>query len=319
MALQLVAGKASLEVRALSRTILRWRNSRDWSLAELEKRVGFSDAKLSQLCTAVQRASPAEVLKIGAACGASDEEIELCVRVAQRAIDPQMWDRINGDAWTRLAWTSWDVMAEASELVLVATDVLPELARIEAYHDALLEAGVTASDLNIAARKYVLERLRIGAKEASRRGSPQRLRARLIVTEPVVASSIGGVQVMAEQLGYLEELTRQAGFEFAVVDSDVAACFGMGTTFTMMRFVEKRFDDVVLLRTLHGGDTWLESAAESEPYERALVALDEAVHSGAESLRRLRRASVLLQEPLPGNNFEGCRPRLSVVTDRAED
>lgn len=36
MALDLVAGRASLEVRALSWTVLGWRNKRGWSLRELE-------------------------------------------------------------------------------------------------------------------------------------------------------------------------------------------------------------------------------------------------------------------------------------------
>ncbi|MFD4676502.1 helix-turn-helix domain-containing protein [Lentzea sp. NPDC058450] len=74
----------------------------DWSLLELGARVGFSTAKLSHLCRAAQRMSPREVVVVGAACGAPDDEVELCMRVAQRAVDPQMWDRINGDAWARL-------------------------------------------------------------------------------------------------------------------------------------------------------------------------------------------------------------------------
>ena len=167
MALDLVAGRASLEVRALSRTVLDWRTKRGWSLAELGELVGFSAAKLSQLCRAVLRMSPLEVVSIGAACGASDEEVELCVRVAQRAVDPGMWDRINGDAWARLSWTPWDVMAEASELVIVADEVLPELVRGDSYHAALLESGAAANELDLALQHEILKRLGMDAKDCA--------------------------------------------------------------------------------------------------------------------------------------------------------
>lgn len=314
MALDLVAGKANLEVRALSRTVLGWRNR---SLRELGEKVGCSTAKLSQLCRAGLRISPLEVVKIGAACGASDDEVELCVRVAQRATDPEMWDRINGDSWARLTWTPWDVMAEASELVIVAADVLPELVRAGTYHAALSESGAAAGELDLKWQRETLKRLGMDAKESARPGSPRRLRVQLIVPEFVLTGSIGGARVMADQLERLEELNELAGFELRVVDADAGPYFGMGMSFTMMRFVESRFDDVVLLRTLHGGDTWLESATEREPYERALVSLDAVSRTGEVSSLWLSQRALLLQDPMAGSD-SGVRPRhLQLIADQA--
>ena len=219
----LVGGRASLEVRALSRTVLGWRTKRGWSLAELGELVGFSTAKLSQLCRAVLRMSPLEVVAIGAACGASDEEVELCVRVAQRAIDPGMWDRINADAWARLSWTPWDVMAEASELVIVADEVLPELVRVDSYHAALLESGAAANELDLARQHEVLKRLGMDAKEAARPGSPRRLSVRLIVPESLLDGSVGGARVMADQLERLGR--RLAPDEWNAGASALLSCF----------------------------------------------------------------------------------------------
>jgi transcriptional regulator with XRE-family HTH domain len=319
MAQQLIAGKASLELRALSRTVLGWRHIRGWSLSELGELVGFSAATLSQLSRAVIRPSPSDVLKIGAACRAPDDEIELCVRVAQRANDPQMWDRINGDAWARLTWTPWDVMAEASELVIVAADVLPELVRIDAYHEALLTSGATTSLLDFNLRHDVLTRLGMGSKEAAKPGSPGALRVRLLVTESVLTSSVVDAQTMVDQLGYLEELSDRTGFEFGVVDSGAGPHFGMNSSFTVMRFRAARFGNVVLTRTLHGGDTWLESVPAREPYERSLLALDEVVRSQEDSARWLSRASLMLQDPLTTNDSERGRPRLQVAPDQVEN
>ncbi|MET9626304.1 Scr1 family TA system antitoxin-like transcriptional regulator [Lentzea sp. NPDC006480] len=305
MALQLVNGRASLEVRALSRTVLGWRTKRDWSLLELGARVGFSTAKLSHLCQAAQRMSPSEVVTVGAACGASDDEVELCMRVAQRAIDPQMWDRINGDAWARLTWTPWDVLAEASELVIVAAGSLPELVRAGGYHAALVESGAAANDLDLANQQEALSRLRLGTKQAEKL---RRLNVRLIVTEQVLNGGVGDSRVMADQLEHLAELDELPGFELQIVDGDVGPYFGMGVSFTLMRFVEKRFDDVVLLNTLHGGNTWLESAAERTPYERVLVALRNVVRTEELSLLWLNEASLRLRDPAR---------RLQLVTDQA--
>lgn len=82
----------------------------------------------------------------------------------------------------------------------------------------------------------------------------------------------------------------------------------MGVSFTLMRFVEKRFDDVVLLQALHGGDIWLESAAERTPYERVLAALDDVVRTEELSLLWLNEASLRLRDPAR---------RLQLVTDQA--
>ncbi|MGI5503017.1 Scr1 family TA system antitoxin-like transcriptional regulator [Lentzea sp. CA-135723] len=304
MALQLVNGRASLEVRALSRTVLGWRTRRDWSLLELGARVGFSTAKLSHLCRAAQRMSPSEVVVVGAACGAPDDEVELCMRVAQRAVDPPMWDRINGDAWARLTWTPWDVLAEASALVIVAVETLPELVRTCGYHAALVTSGATTNGLDLAKQQDALRRLRVGAKQSSKL---RRLNVRLVVTEQALGG-VGDSKVMADQLEHLEELGELPGFELRIVDGDAGPYFGMGVSFSVMRFMEKRFDDVVLLHTLHGGNTWLESAAERDSYERVLVALDDVVRTEELSLLWLNEASLRLREPAR---------HLQLVTDQA--
>jgi transcriptional regulator with XRE-family HTH domain len=317
MAQKLTAGRASLEVRALSRTVLGWRHIRGWSLAELGELVGFSAATLSQITRAVIRPSPSDVLKIGAACRAPDDEIELCARVAQRANDPQMWDRINGDAWARLVWTPWDVMAEANELLIVATDMLPELFRTNAYHEALCRSGAATSGLDLDLQQSVLARLNMDAKEATRPGSYGPLRVQLLVTEAVLTNSVGGARTMIEQLGHLEDQAGRAGFDLGVVDSDAGPYFGHHQSFTVMRFWAPRFDDVVLMSTLHGGDTWLESAAECATYERVLLVLNDVVRSREESTRWLSQASLALHEPLPDNNSEPRQRRLRTATAQA--
>ncbi|MET9634594.1 helix-turn-helix transcriptional regulator [Lentzea sp. NPDC006480] len=88
MAAKLIDGKASLEVRALSRRVLGWRKKRNWSLEDLKEIVGFSTAKLSQLSSAVIRCSPMDVVKIASACGVPDDEVELCVQASHRLGDP---------------------------------------------------------------------------------------------------------------------------------------------------------------------------------------------------------------------------------------
>ncbi|GLY51865.1 helix-turn-helix transcriptional regulator [Lentzea sp. NBRC 102530] len=295
MAQKLVKGRASLELRALGRTVLGWRHIRNWSLAELGELVGYSTATISEISRAVIRPSPSDVLRIGAACHAPEDEIELCIRVAQRANDPLMWDRINGDAWARLTWTPWDVMAEANELLIIASEVVPELFRISTYHEALCQAGAATTGLNLDQQQSVQARLDMDAKEAARPGNHGPLHVRLLVTEAVLTDNVGGARTMIEQLGHLEDLTERTSFEFGVVDSSAGPYFGMNQSFTVMRFRAPRFDDVVLTRTLHDGDVWLESAVERAPYERALLALNDVVRSRQDSSHWLSRASLALQ------------------------
>ncbi|MFD4676503.1 Scr1 family TA system antitoxin-like transcriptional regulator [Lentzea sp. NPDC058450] len=195
-------------------------------------------------------------------------------------------------------------MAEASELVIVAAETLPELVRTGGYHAALVAAGAAANDLDVVKQQDALSRLRADVKQASKL---RRLSVRLIVTERALCG-VGDSKVLADQLEHLEELRELPGFELRIVDGDVGAYFGMGMSFAVMRFVEKRFDDVVLLHTLHGGNTWLESAAERAPYERVLTALDDVVRTEELSLLWLNEASLRLREPAR---------HLQLVTDQA--
>lgn len=101
-------------------------------------------------------------------------------------------------------------MAEASELVIVVDDVLPELVRVDSYHAALLESGAVATELDLALQQEVLKRLGMDATEAARPDSPRRLRVRLIVPESLLNGSVGGARVMADQLERLGGVERTA-------------------------------------------------------------------------------------------------------------
>lgn len=290
MAKNLVNGKASLDIRALSRILAHWRNQADLSLSELGARTGFSTAKLSTLCSAHLRPSTLDVMKIGYACDADSDELDLAIRSAQRAYDPEMWDRVNGTHSSLPTWTYWDVASEATELVIVAANVLPELVRTPALHDSMLRAGATSHELAPELKRNLLARLGIEHDD-----HPNPLQVQLIVGEPALT---GGSRLMADQLRYLEELTELPGFQFSVVASGSCHHFGMGTSFTMMRFVERRFDDVVHHRALHG-DSWLETAADKAPYEQALEEFTKVTRGQEASSRWLGLAIAELEDQQP--------------------
>ena len=317
MAAKLIDGKASLEVRALSRRVLGWRKRQNWSLEELKEIVGFSTAKLSQLSTAVIRCSPTDVVKIASACGVSDDEVELCVQASHRLGDPQTWDYVTRGAWPRLTWTYWDVATEASELAIVAPDAIPELFRTAAHHAAMLQAGATAHELDSRLQEEVLGRL---ARNSARHGSASPLLVRLILSESALTSNVGGARVVADQLLHLDELQASLpNLLIEVVDGGAGPYFGMGKSFTMMRFVERRFDDVVHVRTIHG-DSWLESERERQPYEHALESLGAVLRPPEETSAWLCQTAMQLQDPLHSTRSkrsEGCGSAISRSGSRA--
>ncbi|MET9631644.1 Scr1 family TA system antitoxin-like transcriptional regulator [Lentzea sp. NPDC006480] len=314
MAAKLIDGKASLEVRALSRRVLGWRKRRNWTLEELKEIVGFSTAKLSQLSSAVIRCSPMDVVKIASACGVPDDEVELCVQASHRLGDPQTWDYVTRGAWPRLTWTYWDVAAEASELVIVAADAIPELVRTAAHHAAMLQAGATAHELDSKLREEILSRLATGPRDAAQHGSAGPLLVRLIVSESVLTSNVGGARVVADQLLHLDELQESLpSLAIEVVDSAAGPYYGMGKSFTVMRFVERRFDDVVHVRAIHG-DSWLEAERERQPYEHALESLGAVLRPREETSPWLCQTAMQLQDPLHNKRpkrSEGCRSAIN--------
>ncbi|KAA2264816.1 helix-turn-helix domain-containing protein [Solihabitans fulvus] len=252
--------RASLQLRAVGRELARWREDAGLTGAEVSRRGGFSQSKVSKLENAAQWIAPADVVALGLIYGTPKNERDAVTHAAMRAHDPRLWDAM-GRELPCARWDYSDVEAEASEIRGLATDVLPPILRTPEY--ALAVASAQAITVAEHVRPFGLERHR---RQQDRLRADPPLRVQLVVGEAVLRQPTGGRRVMADQLVRLLALAELPSVTVRVLPSGLGAYPGMGTPFTVLSFTEERFDDVVHSGRL-GGETWIESVGERLPYE----------------------------------------------------
>ncbi|WP_188316427.1 helix-turn-helix domain-containing protein [Solihabitans fulvus] len=261
----------------MSRGLSRWRQESRLTGAEVSRRGGFSQSKISKLENATQTINPPDVIALGLVYGVPEKERDALFHAAVRARDPRMWEAMGRDL-PCAGWNYAEVAAEAAELRILAADVLPPILRTQEYALAV----TSAQAITLAEHLPPFDADRHRQHQARLREDPP-LRVHLIVGESVLRRPTGGRRVMADQLVRLQALAELPSVTVQVLPPGLGAYPGMGTPFTILSFVEERFDDVVHLGQLDGG-RWLESIRELAPYRETFAKLTSIAMDRGRSL-----------------------------------
>lgn len=262
--------RSNLHRRALSRVVQRWQEAAELSGGELADRAGWSGAKMSLLLNAHQSMSEADFLTLAMILKADPvlRDRGLCsVRASVGQADAGQ----NG-----LKWTLADLEAEAQELRIYASETVPPLLRTSAYDDLVWSSLPTAVQACHERYDNELRHATLG-KLAER---PHR-RVHVVFADAVLRHLAVLQEIGADQLAWLVKLA-----ELDNVTLQVALDAGRpvaGSGFTLLSFLEDRFEDVVHVEQLHGVE-WLERAAERMAYEVTLDHLTRAVLSAENSV-----------------------------------
>ncbi|MET8763031.1 DUF5753 domain-containing protein [Lentzea sp. NPDC004782] len=240
--------QANLDRRAVSRALQAWRRDADcMSNAALAAAGGWSAAKMSMILNAVSPISEADLLTLAMILKAEPRQRELAYNSLQRARSPRKWD--GGPC---LGWGLDELEAEAIELRVVAGELLPALLQSQAYAGAVHAAQ--AAVLAEHRRPYSHE---LRQATLSRLGGVTPLRVHVVLGEAGLRRTVGGAQVMADQLLWLVQLCGMESVKVQVVPDVLGAFPGLGSAFNCLSFLERQFEDLVAIDLPHG-TVWLE-------------------------------------------------------------
>jgi hypothetical protein len=109
------------------------------------------------------------------------------------------------------------------------------------------------------------------------------LRIHVVLSEAALRRTVGGAQVMADQLLWLVQLCGMESVRVQMVPNLLGAFAGLGWSFTWLSFLERQFEDVVTVELPHR-TAWLEQEAERVPYAHTFMKLQEMALSEGESV-----------------------------------
>lgn len=280
--------KSNLQHRAVARALASWREISEKGLKEASDAAKWSVGKTSMMQNAACPISEFDVAILALVYGVNDQTRAAVYHGAQRARDPQAYDRLPG-VEPCIGWTYGEVAAEASHLRIVATDAFPYVVRTAGYADALQKYHADRIALrqchqySSIAREHITRRL---LQEAS-------LHLHLIFSEALIRCLVGRAPIMVDQLVRLIELAQCPNIEIQVVPDSVGR-LAAARSFSILTFREDRFDDVIYIEDPHGS-TWLESHDTREPYTPTFDGLTEDALSTEDSVEYIGEAIQLLQ------------------------
>lgn len=153
-----------------------------------------------------------------------------------------------------------ELEVEASDLLVVTTDLVPAHFQTERYMQALFEnngEGMPQEEIDR------LKRVRLDRQNIFTQPNPPRVRA--VIHETALRLPIGGAEVMHEQLTHLAELSELPNVEIQVQPIAEGAYPGMGVTFTLMRLDNDPATDRVQLNA-PGDNAYRDRTTTTEPY-----------------------------------------------------
>ncbi|MGZ3144334.1 DUF5753 domain-containing protein [Lentzea chajnantorensis] len=244
--------RANLHRRALSRVVLRWQEAAELSGGELADRAGWSGAKMSLLLNAHQAMSEADFLTLAMILKA-DPVLRDRGLTSVRAALGQADAGQNG-----LGWTLAELEAEAQTLRIYVSDTVPPLLRTTAYDDFIWSSPPVA--VQTCHKRYDKDQRQATLDMLAERLHRQ---VQVVFAETVLRHLAALQDIGADQLAWLVKLGELDNVTLQVVRDEDRTAFG--GSFTILSFLEDRFEDVVHVEQLHGVE-WLEGAEDRVVY-----------------------------------------------------
>ncbi|WP_199443948.1 helix-turn-helix domain-containing protein [Umezawaea beigongshangensis] len=274
--------KPNVRERLVARCLASWRWETGKSGAEVSREVGFSQAKLSKLENAYHPIRPEDVKALGEVYRVPEPDRDLLYRAAERALVPGWWEDETADALFEAVREYVELESEASLVRAYKSDVLPGLVQTRAYALALGRAWLPPQP-----EEVVEAQARVRLKRQERLDDVDHpLEARFVVAEGTLRQEVGGPAVMVEQLHHLLALAGRENVTVQVVPFSCGAHAAQGSSFSVLSFADKRFEDVVYLENLNSG-RYVETRYGREPYVVNFNALQEAALDADASVKHI--------------------------------
>lgn len=268
----MVDGSPTVPARRLGRELKRLREAAGKTQAEVGEWVGTPSTTISKIENA-ERNVPLPHLKLMLQLyGVDPTHGETLTQLAQQAKERGWWADY-GDAVPKWFTEYVGLESAALEVWTYEQEYVPGLLQTKRYTEAMTIAANSVGTSESAedfARVRATRQQRLTSQTA-----PMTLRA--VLSEAVLHRTVGGPDVMREQVARLQEAISQPNITVQVLPFSAGAHPGMTGPFTMLRFAEKSMNMVYV--ELRGGAVYVERPEDVELHEVIFERLSHAALS----------------------------------------
>jgi transcriptional regulator with XRE-family HTH domain len=267
----------------LGARLRRLREAAEISRAEAGFAIRSSESKISRLELGRVSFKPRDVTDLLTMYGVTDpEKREVFLEMVKRSNEPGWWHR-----YTDLV-VDWfqdylGLEESASRIQTWEQQFVPGLLQSEDYAKAIISHGWSPMAAQSVQRQVGL---RIRRQALLGRPHPPKLWA--VIDESVLHRSIGGRQVLLNQVEHLIELTKRPNITLQIVPYQFSGYAAEGS-FTALRFAEPELPDVVYIEHLTGA-LYLDKRSDTELYGRVFDRLTVDAYTPDHSRQLLMKA-----------------------------
>jgi transcriptional regulator with XRE-family HTH domain len=258
----------SVRARQLAAELRRLRDAARLTGEEAAGRLGWSPSKISRIETGQTAPGAADLrrmLDLYEVTGTHRDQLELLARSA----DQRGW----WDAYTDTLAPEYTALialeAEAESVRWYAPMVVPGLLQTERYAREVIRSG-----LLIAPPGEVERRVQVKMTRQRVLTSDNPLQMAVVIDEATVLRTIGGPEVMREQLGHLTAMAARPNITVQVLPLNASAHPALNGEFTILAFPDLVAPDVVYLENMTS-DLYVEREGDVYRYGLAFDRLRE--------------------------------------------
>ncbi|MGW1140753.1 helix-turn-helix domain-containing protein [Streptomyces zhihengii] len=249
--------------------------------ADVDEKLGFSRSKTSRIELGRHGCKPSDAEALLALYGVRDEEdVAEFMRLVQQSRQPDWW-RSFGDVLSDFFTPLVALEGAAATIRTYEPFYIPGLLQTPAYTRAVIESGPG----HLLAHE-VRRRVDLRQERQRQLDQPDAPRLWAVIDESVLMRSVGGAQVMRDQLTHLVEMTRRPRVTLQIAPLDVTAAVGVGTGVSYLRFALGDLKDAVYIEHLTDS-TFSQKPATVEQYRDMLDRLGACALTPKETVRKL--------------------------------
>lgn len=268
----------TLRSRKLAKELQQAREALGLSTRALAREVGFQPGTISKIENSRQAILVRHIKLIGRELGMSKAKIDSLVLIAaDNETDDWMVEfREELPDWFG---TYVDLEPETEEIWTYSAELVDGLLQTPEYAEAIALAFFP--ELSTSQLRRIVEVRRARQAMLDREDPPN---LRLVINEAVVRCSVGGAEVMSQQLEHLATMARRPNITIQVLPFRAGAHPAMKGPFTLLRFPEG-FDDMdcVYLEN-ENGSVWHEKPHEISRYTEVFGRLRELALSPEDTI-----------------------------------
>lgn len=271
----------------LARELRNHRERAGLSQETVAEEMGWAESKLYRIENDKSRVLVRDVKRLLDRYDVHGEEGDALLELARLAREPQWWHEFSGaiPEWFQVYVV---LEASASDLFGYQAELVHGIMQTERYTRAILSTAPVDDG-----EEEIENKIKVRARRQARLTGDDPLRAWLVLSESVIRRTVGGPEVMREQIEHLIHLAELRNVTLQVLPFDTGEHPAMHGAFSLLKFPNRGDPDKVYLEEQIGG-FYTQKPPEVDRYARTFDHLRARALGPEQTIALLRAAAVQL-------------------------